>query len=112
MSIYFTYILAAKFISQILGGNSALHEALNSWLLNVTPIASRWTRCYLTTDHGWWASTFHTKCDNREPTVTLVKVGDYTFGGFLDQPWGGMSPSSLLFLSTVGEWEGGWAARC
>ena len=96
MSIYFTYILAAKFISQILGGNSALHEALNSWLLNVTPIATRWTRCYLTTDHGWWASTFHTNCDNRGPTVTLVKVGDYIFGGFLDQPWGGMSPSSLL----------------
>ncbi|KAL9958731.1 hypothetical protein ACROYT_G035785 [Oculina patagonica] len=90
-----------KFISHILGGSSTRHQTLSNWLSQVTPNESRWTRCYRAVDDGWSATTFHTNCDNRGPTVTLVKTGDYIFGGFLDQSWGGernlTSSSAFLF---------------
>ena len=79
----------ARFISHILGGSSTRHQTLDDWLSPVIPSESRWTRCYRAVDDGWSAYTFHTNCDSQGPTVTLVKAGEYIFGGFLDQPWGG-----------------------
>ena len=39
---------------------------------------------------GWAASTFHSNCDGKGPTVTIVQVGSYIFGGYTDKSWGGM----------------------
>ena len=40
---------------------------------------------------GWLSSDFHKHCDNKGPTVTLIKVvttgGKYIFGGYTDQSW-------------------------
>lgn len=36
---------------------------------------------------GWDASTFHAKCDNKGPTVTVVKSGNNIFGGYTEQSW-------------------------
>ena len=40
---------------------------------------------------GWHASDFHKCCDNKGPTVTLIKVvttdAKYIFGGYTDQSW-------------------------
>lgn len=40
---------------------------------------------------GWRSSDFHKCCDNKGPTVTLIKVvttgGKYIFGGYTDQSW-------------------------
>ena len=40
---------------------------------------------------GWRSSDFHNCCDNKGPTVTLIKVentyGKYKFGGYTDQSW-------------------------
>ena len=82
-------LVAVKFISHILGSNEQYHDQLSTWLSTVTPPESRWTRCYRAAEHGWSAESFHSRCDNRGPTVTLVKVHEFIFGGFLDQPWGG-----------------------
>ena len=38
---------------------------------------------------GFAAATFHFKCDNKGPTVTIVKSGDNIFGGFTDVSWRG-----------------------
>jgi len=56
---------------------------------------------------GFSASNFHSKCDNKGPTLTVVSVGegyvsDFIFGGFNPGPWnsGGShhsAPQSLLF---------------
>ena len=36
---------------------------------------------------GFSAETFHSKCDNKGPTVTIVQSGDNIFGGFTEQSW-------------------------
>ena len=49
----------------------------------------KWHLCYRASRDGWEAQDFHGHCDNKGPTVTLVKVNDYVFGGFTDQNWEG-----------------------
>jgi hypothetical protein len=38
---------------------------------------------------GWAAKTFHSNCDYKNRTVTLVKVGQYIFGGYATASWEG-----------------------
>ena len=44
---------------------------------------------------GFSAATFHSKCDDKGPTITIVQSGDNKFGGFTDSSWG----SKLCTLS-------------
>ena len=46
-----------------------------------------WRLCYRASAYGWNAENFHRKCDNKGPTVTLVKVEEYIFSGYTDQDW-------------------------
>ena len=50
---------------------------------------SRFVKCWHAETDGWAASTFHSKCDGRGPTVTIIKVNDYIFGGYTDVSWSG-----------------------
>ena len=45
---------------------------------------------------GWVASTFDSKCDNRGPTVIIIKVNNYIFGGYTDVSWSNPSKYHLL----------------
>ena len=49
---------------------------------------SRFVKCWHAKTDGWAASTFHSNCDGRGPTVTIIKVNDYIFGGYTDVSWG------------------------
>ena len=44
-------------------------------------------RCWRAKTDGWAASTFHSKCDGKGPTVTIIKVGSYIFGGYTGVSW-------------------------
>ena len=55
-----------------------------------SPDRSRFVRCWHAKTDGWAASTFHSNCDGKGPTVTIVQVGNYIFGGYTDKSWGGM----------------------
>ena len=55
-----------------------------------SPGRSRFVRCWHANTDGWAASTFHSNCDGKGPTVTIVQVGGYVFGGYTDKSWGGM----------------------
>lgn len=48
---------------------------------------SRFVRCYHALTDGWQSMTFHTKCDGKGPTVTIIKVNDFIFGGYTDVSW-------------------------
>ena len=48
---------------------------------------SRFVRCWHAKTDGWAASTFHINCDGRGPTVTIIKVNSYIFGGYTDVSW-------------------------
>ncbi|EDO40120.1 predicted protein [Nematostella vectensis] len=47
--------------------------------------SSRWSRCWRASNNGW--SNFHRNCNNKGPTVTIVRVGTYVFGGYTDVSW-------------------------
>ena len=55
-------------------------------------------RCWHAKTEGWAASTFHSKCDGKGPTVTIIKVGSYIFGGYTDVSWS--SPSKCHFITS------------
>ena len=44
-------------------------------------------RCWRAKTGGWAASTFHSNCDGMGPTVTIIQVGSYIFGGYTDISW-------------------------
>ena len=48
---------------------------------------SRFVRCWRAKTDGWAASTFHSNCDGKGPTVTIIEVDSYIFGGYTDVPW-------------------------
>ena len=49
---------------------------------------SSWIPCYHALDHGWNVSTFHEQCDNKGPTLSIVRKDNYVFGGFTERSWG------------------------
>ncbi len=71
------------FESTILSLND--NDILKSW------IGGNFTAklCWRATRDGWLASTFHSNCDYKKPTVTIVKVGQYVFGGYANESWEG-----------------------
>ena len=74
--------LDSKYLDQL---KLYLHPALQ------TTDRSRFVRCWRAKTDGWAASTFHSNCDGKGPTVTIVQVGSYIFGGYTDKSWS--SPS-------------------
>ena len=50
----------------------------------------QWCLCYRASRDGWSAQDFHRHCDNKGPTMTLVKVVEYIFGGYSDEGWEGI----------------------
>ena len=74
----------------VIVGKSKNHlRSLRSW---VSPVArsvkSAWKRCWRASVDGWAASTFHSRCDGKGPTVTIIRVGRYIFGGYTSISWG------------------------
>ena len=37
--------------------------------------------------HGFDSKTFHHRCDNEGPTLTIIKANNRVFGGFTKMPW-------------------------
>lgn len=71
--------------SKILSGESGFRRQLAKWL----PGTGVWDICWRASRDGWAASRFHAGCDNKGPTVTIVQVGRYIFGGYTDVSWAG-----------------------
>ena len=82
--------LGASIILRGLDPNKYLGKLI-SFLDPVLPTASRtdFVRCWHAKTDGWAASTFHSNCDGRGPTVTIIKVNEYIFGGYTDASWSG-----------------------
>ncbi|CAH3168569.1 unnamed protein product [Porites lobata] len=83
--------------SVILGDNVHHLANLSTWLKPVAQSeSSQWKRCWRASVDGWAASTFHSGCDNKGPTVTIIRVGGtYIFGGYTKLSWSASTPSTL-----------------
>ncbi|KXJ07038.1 Platelet glycoprotein Ib alpha chain, partial [Exaiptasia diaphana] len=93
--------------STILRGNNKYLKKLTSFLKPVLQDSnrSRWIRCWRAATDGWDVdSTFHRQCDNKGPTVTIVRVSRYIFGGYSDVSWdssSGWTYSNNAFLFSM-----------
>ncbi|CAH3186833.1 unnamed protein product, partial [Porites lobata] len=74
--------------SIVLANDASMISQLNSWLSpKLRSSYSYWKLCYRASVDGWRSRTFHNRCDNKGPTVTIVRVGSYIFGGYNDKSW-------------------------
>ncbi|XP_028410636.1 uncharacterized protein LOC114533326 [Dendronephthya gigantea] len=84
--------------SKILSGEVYEHQQLlQTWIVG----SDSAELCWRASRDGWDAATFHTRCDNKKPTVTFIKVGQYVFGFYVTESWDGsgykQAPGSFIF---------------
>ncbi len=77
-------------------------KALINWLKETRALTNASDKLlYRASRDGWTAANFHSCCDNKGPTVTVVKsTGNYIFGGFTEELWDGRLLKYLCSLST------------
>ncbi|KAL9954733.1 hypothetical protein ACROYT_G042306 [Oculina patagonica] len=63
--------------------NDEHRDMLKSWL----PPGGKWVLLFRASRDGFAAATFHSRCDNKGATVTIVKSGNNIFGGFTEESW-------------------------
>ena len=74
--------------SAILGNDHNYLSILSNWLKPVMQSqSSYWNRCWRASLDGWDGRTFHSLCDNKGPSVTIIRVGQYIFGGYSSASW-------------------------
>ena len=81
-------LIRLSLFSEILTNEEHI-SVLLSWLpVHDTRMRRRHLRLlYRASRDGFAAECFHSRCDNKGPTVTIVKSGEYIFGGFTEQSW-------------------------
>ncbi len=66
--------------------NIQYDEKLKEWLGN----DSVWRLLYRASEHKYTASSFHKQCNNKGPTLIIIKSSEgWIFGGYTTQSWGG-----------------------
>ncbi|XP_068705762.1 sushi, von Willebrand factor type A, EGF and pentraxin domain-containing protein 1-like isoform X2 [Montipora foliosa] len=73
--------------SVIIGSNQTYLVQLSEWLKPVSQSNTHWNLCWRGSRDGWAASTFHSLCNGNGPTVTIIKVNQYIFGGYVSVSW-------------------------
>ena len=79
--LYFTGISINSTILSNIGG---FLGNLSHFLAPAVGKPSRWLLCHRASKHGWVVNPFHTSCDRKKHTVTIIKNGQYVFGGYTD----------------------------
>ncbi len=52
----------------------------------------QWRLLYRASEHGYTAESFHEYCDNKRPTLVVIKSsGGWLFGGYTTRSWSGWS---------------------
>ncbi len=81
---------------------------LLKWLDAAASGVSDWLLCYNHTGPGINVTAFHVGCDYVGATVTLLKVGDYVFGGFSNENWGGMLRNKFVNFINILKTNASW----
>ena len=64
--------------------NKEHRSTLKAWL---PPLDGKWKLLFRASQDGFTAQAFHGRCDNKGPTVTIIKSGNNIFGGFTENSW-------------------------
>ncbi|CAH3155753.1 unnamed protein product [Porites lobata] len=95
--------------SSILNSSDYYFRHLGNFLENAVGDNSHWLLCFRATLHGWNVSQFHSLCDGKYDTVTIIRKGKFIFGGYTDIPWessGGFGATSEAFIFSLNNNEG------
>ena len=89
LQFYLRFKFSEPFLgSTIISDNEFYIGNLTQFLAPAVGNNPKWLLCYRASTHGWAVSTFHSSCDGKANTTTIIKVGIYVFGGYTDIPWG------------------------
>ncbi|XP_066022523.1 uncharacterized protein [Pocillopora verrucosa] len=80
--------------SNILSKNESYLAFLLEFLIPAVGNDSHWLLCYRASLHGWNGRDFHTRCDGKKNTVTVIKKDQYVFGGYSDVSWADCPPGA------------------
>ena len=86
--------LGSSFAESIILTNVQHRRVLKAWLHEA--MGGEWRLLFRTSREGFATSVFHSKCDNKGPTVTIVKSGVSIFGGFTEEHWTNQSSYYVL----------------
>ena len=65
-----------------------LTQELAKILLGMLPYKTGgWRLLFRASRDGFAAESFHSKCDKKGPTLTIVRSGSFIFGGFTEAAW-------------------------
>ena len=62
-------------------------NVLIRWIPKEFALAGQWRLLFRASRDGFGASAFHSRCDNKGPTITVVKSDGNIFGGFTENAW-------------------------
>ena len=62
-------------------------NVLIDWIPMEFVLTGEWRLLFRASRDGFTASAFHSACDNKGPTITVVKSGGNIFGGFAENAW-------------------------
>ena len=87
--------------SSILQSNGFFISYLSRFLKPAVGLNSYWKLCYRASSHGWAARTFHSRCDGKPHTVTIIRKSQYVFGGYTDIAWGKNTISKIAYALLI-----------
>ena len=88
--VLWTMLFFPRHVNQLynIGGQHKLSRQPVTFLSPAVGNSSQWLLCHRASTHDWAVKTFHERCDNKNHTVTIIKKGQYVFGGYTDIAWG------------------------
>ena len=76
--------------SEFLSGTHIVNQEYDSYLRKWLGQNSECSLIYRASEHGFTAESFHDCCNNKGPTLVIIKSdGGWIFGGFTTQSWSG-----------------------
>ena len=88
----YTYIFSDNRVglknSHIVGQTTGYLANLTNLLKPIVQSEQDWKLCWRASQDGLDSTQFHSSCDGKSPTITIVKVGRYIFGGYTSISWG------------------------
>ena len=85
---------------------------INNFLKEQLSGESNFVLIYRASRDGWHSSKFHTLCDDKGPTVTVVKNGNNIFGGYIEMSWEDgkhLIKGMQCWFTALGTWLGSFS---
>ncbi len=80
----FFYPIYSPFLKESVINEEKYDDKLREWLGS----DNKWKLLYRASEHGYTAESFHEYCDDRGPTLIIIKSsGGWIFGGYTTQSW-------------------------